>query len=65
MNEEDPNSFEYEKLLYFIDLPLCVISAITNFLIFIAYIYFRELRIYNFRLVFYLAISELLTSSGI
>ena len=49
---------------YYITLPFCILSAIVNLLIFVAYIVFRELRIYNFRLVFYLAISELMTSTG-
>ena len=52
------------ETIYYIDLPICILSAIVNLLIFVAYIYFRDLRIYNFRLVFYLAISELMTSTG-
>ena len=50
--------------IYYIDLPVCILSAIVNLLIFVAYIYFRDLRNYNFRLVFYLAISELMTCTG-
>lgn len=50
--------------IYYIDLVVCIFSAISNLLIFVAYIYFRDLRNYSFRLVFYLAISELLTCTG-
>jgi len=53
----------YENI-YYINLVVCVFSAIANLLIFVAYIYFRDLRNYSFRLVFYLAISELLTCTG-
>lgn len=50
--------------IYYINLVVCVFSAIANLLIFVAYIYFKDLRNYSFRLVFYLAISELLTCTG-
>jgi hypothetical protein len=52
------------KTIYYINLPVCIISAITNLLIFIAYVYFKDLRNYNYRLVFYMSMSELLTCIG-
>ena len=52
------------ETIYYIDLPVCILSAIANLLIFVAYIYFKDLRNYSFRLIFYLAISELMTSIG-
>ena len=56
-------SLSYETI-YFIDLPLCIISAIVNLLIFVAYVFLKDLRNYNYRLVFYMSMSELLTCSG-
>lgn len=50
--------------IYYIDLPLCILSAIVNLLIFVAYAFFKDLRNYNYRLVFYMSMSELLTCSG-
>lgn len=56
-------SLSYETI-YYIDLPLCILSAVVNLLIFVAYVFFKDLRNYNYRLVFYMSMSELLTCSG-
>ena len=57
------NNYSFENIFYFTLAP-CILSIVSNLLIFIAYVFFKDLRNYNYRIVFYMSISEIITSIG-
>ncbi|CAG9329320.1 unnamed protein product [Blepharisma stoltei] len=58
------SSLDEEELVYYVTLPFCVLSIIGSLFIVTIYLLLKEIRVFTFRLIFYLALMDLLFASS-